>query len=431
MSINEESFKKIRSLILLAGVVLLVVLNISKVFVGIAYVIGILYPLLLGLCIAFVLNIPMSFFERHLFGRKTKKGRSLPKGLARSLSIAICFVIFLTLLLLSILYFIPKMTETLGRLSVALDENAPVWQEWLVRKFRKVQPVVNWLEKHRLSDIHWSDVILQLLSVARNGATISTKNYLELATKLLGRASNMVIAIAFSVYVCGAKEAHRKRFYRVLYGTMSRGHVARIRQILLICVQTFRRFITGQCLEALLDGVLVALIMTVAGMPYSFLLGIMAAVCSFIPMFGAWIAGAFGAVMLLTVSPARMVAFLIIYVLFRIFDDNFMYPRIMGNSIGMPSVYVLVGITIGGALFGFGGMLFFIPLTSLIFNLVSLSVNRQLAEKHLTVDSSGVARKLERKADRSAGRQTDEAVRKAEDQTGKSGHTDGRKEQDG
>ena len=85
-----------------------------------------------------------------------------------------------------------------------------------------------------------------------------------------------------------------------------------------------------------------------------------------------------------------MVAFLIIYVLFRIFDDNFMYPRIMGNSIGMPSVYVLVGITIGGALFGFGGMLFFIPLTSLIFNLVSLSVNRQLAEKHLTVDSSGV-----------------------------------------
>ena len=170
---------------------------------------------------------------------------------------------------------------------------------------------------------------------------------------------------------------------------MPRRGADKVRKGVVICAQTFRRFITGQCLESVLDGLILAFLMTVAGMPYPLLIALMGMVCSFIPMFGAVIAGVFGAIMVLTVSPGRMVAFVVIYVLFRIFDDNFMYPRIIGNQIGMPAVFVLVGIVIGGSIFGFGGMLIFIPLTSVIYGLITYAVDYGIKRRGIRTDKNG------------------------------------------
>lgn len=386
---SQDTYRKIRNLIITAGIVLLIVLRIDTAVSGVAYALGILYPFLIGFCIAFVMNIPMSFFERKLFLGKKIGNKEIPKNAARALSIAICCVIALIIVLAAIFYLIPTLTDALVNLARALKENTPIWHEYLLKKFSRFPSAVQFLEEHDFSKIDYESLILRLVTGLRSGGHNAVSNLWTLATQLIGTAANTCIAVAFAIYICGGKEGHIKRFYLFLYSVMPRRGADKVRKGVVICAQTFRRFITGQCLESVLDGLILAFLMTVAGMPYPLLIALMGMVCSFIPMFGAVIAGVFGAIMVLTVSPGRMVAFVVIYILFRIFDDNFMYPRIIGNQIGMPAVFVLVGIVIGGSIFGFGGMLIFIPLTSVIYGLIAYAVDYGIKRRGVRTDKNG------------------------------------------
>ncbi|HUM82468.1 MAG TPA: AI-2E family transporter [Lachnospiraceae bacterium] len=386
---DKETFRKIRDLIFIAGLVLVVALNITNVINGVAFVIGILYPFFLGCCLAFILNVPMSFFERVIFNNRKTKDTKFSKKMSRPLSIIISLLIGIALFLTIMFYVIPKLSSAVSNLGDTLKVDVPLWFSWLEQKFKKYPQIVTWIEDHDFSSIKWADVLDELMSGFISGSSNAVHNFLTVATKIIGQATNVIIAIAFSIYVCAAKEKHRKRTLSLVYSAFPKKAADQIRHVAAICYEAFHHFITGQCLECVCNGFLVGTVMAIAGMPYSFLIAIVCACCCLIPMFGAIMAGVFGAIVVLTVSPARMAAFLILYVIIRTFDDNFMYPRIMGNSINMPSIYVLIGITVGGALFGFGGMLFFIPLTSVIYNLVKDAVERKMKKKVINVDDEG------------------------------------------
>lgn len=388
MKTDKEMYKKIRGLILLAGLVLVVVLNISSVISGVSFVIGILYPFLLGCCIAFVLNLPMSFFERVLFQNKKMKDKKFSRIMGRPISLILSGLIALAVILFVIFFLIPKMTGAASNLSDTLKNEVPKWYAWLEGKFAKYPSVVVWIQNHDFSSINWTSVLDEVLSVFKTGSSTTIHNFLTVAQRIIGQAANICIAIAFALYICAAKETHKRRCLGLIYSSFPKKAADEILKVAAKCNDTFRRFITGQCLECICVALLVGTVMAITGMPYSFLIVILCSVCCFIPMFGAVIAGVLGAVVVLTASPARMLAFIIIYIAIRIFDDNFMYPRIMGNSINMPSVFVLIAITVGGALFGFGGMLFFIPLTSVLYNLAKDGVERRMKKKGIQFDDS-------------------------------------------
>ena len=391
MSIDKKTKKTIIWIILLVGLVLVVALNIVSVLNGISWVLGILYPFFLGCAIAYVLNIPMSFFERVIFGNSRTKDSKFSLKMKRPLSLLLAALIILAIIALVLFFFIPKLTSTITNLTDTINAAIPVWVQWASRKFAKYPSVIDWINTNIPQQIDLGKVLDQIIAFFASGADTGFNRILRLATTVINKAVNIGIGIAVACYLCASKEKHKKRVMRLLYATVPEKGVKKFLEVCSLANETFHKFITGQCFEAVCLGVLVGCVMWVAGMPYAFFIAIICAICCFIPIFGAVIAGVCGGIVVLTANTSYLIAFLIIYILIRVFDDNFMYPHIIGKSIGMPAVFVLFAITVGGVLFGFGGMLFFIPLTSFAYKLIRRGTGYRLLKKKMAVMPDGSA----------------------------------------
>jgi predicted PurR-regulated permease PerM len=389
MQLDKKTMKKIIGIILIAGLVLIFALNILSVLKGISWVLGILYPFFLGGCIAFVLNIPMSFFERNLFERGKRKDSALVKKVKRPLSLILAALVILAIILLVSFYFIPKLTSALTTLTDAVNQAIPQWSAWIDAKLAKYPTVLAWVQEHEVQNIDIGKVFDQLVSLFVSGADTGFSRIMKLATTVINKAVNIGIGIAVACYLCAGKEKHKARTLKFLYGMFPEKGVSGFLSGCTIAGDTFHKFITGQCFEAICLGMITGMVFSIAQMPYAFVIAIICSLCCFIPIFGPIIAGAAGALIVLTAKPGFLIGFLVIYVAIRIFDDNFMYPHIIGKSIGMPAVFVLFAITVGGALFGFGGMLFFIPLTSFIYKMVRKGVALRLKKKEVSVTKDG------------------------------------------
>jgi predicted PurR-regulated permease PerM len=389
MSLDRKTMRKIIWLIVLAGLVLVISLNILSVISGISWVLGILYPFFLGGCMAFVLNIPMSFFERTIFENGRTKDSPVAKKVKRPLSLILSALIILAVIALVSFYFIPKLTTALTTLTDAANNTLPKWSAWLNEKFAKYPTILEWIQKNELQSIDVGKIFDEVSNLFVSGANTGFSRLMKLATTVINKAVNIGIGIAVACYLCAGKEKHKERFLKFLYGIFPEKGVKRFLSGCAIANDTFHKFITGQCFEALILGVLVGMVLWVMQMPYAFVIAIICSICCFIPIFGAIIAGVAGGIIVLTAKPAMLLAFVIIFVAIRIFDDNYMYPHIIGKSIGMPAVFVLFAITVGGALFGFGGMLFFIPLTSFIYKLIKKGISHRLKTKELRVSRQG------------------------------------------
>lgn len=374
--------------VLLAAVALLIVLNFSTVMNTLGYVIGIFYPFFLGCVFAFLMNIPMKFFETKVFCERKSFKHNIPKGLRRPLSLIVTIAIVVVIIWLSIIYLIPMLSSALESLSVTLNESFPVWDAWIRNILQKFPNVLAWYEEHIPKEIH----IDKLLSVAINfllKGSFSTSGLATFVSQIASTAVNTIIAIVTAFYLCVSKERSWGWLSKMLYAIVPKKGADEIIRFSQMAYDIFHHFITGQCMEAILLCLLVSIILGVLQIPYAFLIATACMICSFIPMFGAYIAGAIGAVMVLSVAPEKVILFLVVFICIRLFDDNFMYPHVMGRSIGLPPVLVLLAITIGGALFGLVGMLAFIPAMSIIQKIVLRLVDIGLEKRGVEVIEKG------------------------------------------
>ena len=373
-----EKNKRIDYLII--GVILIVVYIVLQHFGSIwgffLKLLGILTPFLFGSALAFILNVPMRFFENKVFGRikPLKKHDTLRRILALIVTLAlIALVVYIVTSLL-----VPEITSTvegiLQMLPMALEKLDAFLDE-------KGYDLGNYLQTTILGETpeQLRERLSQVLDYALKGVIYSTGVIGSMYSSLL----QFCFTLMFTFFILFSKERLARQFCKAGYAYLSEKRMDRLREIASMTQRTFASFITGQCLEAVILGVLFFLAMSIFKMPYVLLISVFIAIMALIPVVGAWIGCIVGALLILMVNPMQALGFVIMFIIIQQLEGNLIYPHVMGNAIGLPSIWVLLAVVLGDGLLGVIGMLLFIPLTSVIYTLFREKVNRRIGERGL------------------------------------------------
>ena len=377
MEWNKQSIKSLL-LVVCGGVAFYCALqNLDVVWGAVRALLGILAPFLLGGALAFVLNVPMRAIERHLL-KNSRRGAKLRRPLALVLTLmAVVGVLALASLVIgpgiadavmSIIQEIPaafdRLQKQLNVLSESLTEYLPMIQEWLAG--------VN---------INWEGLSRKVLEYAQALGTGLVSSGSGFIGGVVSGVSTFVISLIFSFYILLQKEKLSRQGRQVLYGLLPLRRADRTLDILRLAGRTFSSFLSGQCLEACILGTLFVVAMTIFRMPYALLVGVLIALTALIPIVGAFIGCAVGALLIAIDDPWKALWFIVLFLVLQQIEGNLIYPHVVGSSVGLPSIWVLAAVTLGGKLMGIMGMLFFIPLCSVIYALFRSYVKNRLTQK--------------------------------------------------
>lgn len=378
MELNKETIKKIIG-ILFAGIVFYCGLqNLPVVLSALKYVIGIFLPFLLGGAIAFILNIPMRHIEKYLFPANPKLA-----SLRRPLAFVITLLLLIGILVLVMFVVIPELGRTillladqvpdaLRSLEAALNELSIDWPQ--------IQLYINEL------DIDWSSLSQKVVNILQNTTSVLVNSGFSIVGKTISGVATFVISLIFSIYLLMQKEKLARQGKQVIYGLFPMKTADQITEVLSMAQVTFSRFFSGQCLEAVILGSMFLVAMTIFKMPYALLVGVLIAVTALIPIVGAFIGCFVGAFLILIVDPWMAVKFIIMFLVLQQIEGNVIYPKVVGNSVGLPSIWVLTAVTVGGNLFGVIGMLVFIPLCSVAYALFRTFIKGRLNDRKIPAE---------------------------------------------
>ena len=381
MDLNKENLKKIRGLILFTIFVLVALWNFELVFDGIRFLWGVIFPFVLGGVIAFIVNIPMTFLEGKIFGKrrvaKGKKGKWADK-LARPLSLILTWIVILGIIAVVVLVVVPELGRTVLGLGKTIQDFVPEVQKWAIELFQDNEEIVK-----AISEINfkWDELLGNMVDFLRNGAGSVLDTTMEAAKSIITGVTTFFIAFVFSFYVLLQKEKLGEQVKKLMCAFMPEDWRNIFLALGTVVNKSFTNFFTGQCLEAVILGLMFLVVMAIFRLPYALLISVLIAFTALIPMFGAFIGCGVGALLIFMISPVKALIFIIVFLVLQQVEGNFIYPYVVGNSVGLPSIWVLVAVTVGASLMGVAGMLIFIPLMSVVYTLLRGIVNRRLGLK--------------------------------------------------
>ena len=385
MQIDKKTLRKI--FLIVSGAILFwwLVSDTARVGAFLSWSWNLIAPFATGIAIAFIFNVPMRSVERWLV--KVKK-----PGLRRTLAILITLLLVLLVIALVVVLLIPqiKMTveslvatlpgffdKTVDRIVLFLEEN-PAIQEWVAENLN-VQQVESVLTK--LENIDWAALIQKVVSFAGN----SMSTLLGGAFNAIGSVTNALIngfvSIVFAFYGLARKEILARQCRRLLYALVPEAISDEVIRIMRLTNKTFSNFISGQCLEACILGAMFAVSMLIFGMPYIPLVSVVIAITALVPIVGAFIGCFIGAFFILVDNPMQAVWFVVMFLVLQQIEGNLIYPKVVGTSIGLPGMWVLAALTVGGELAGIAGMMIMIPLASVMYALLREFTLKRVAEK--------------------------------------------------
>lgn len=377
---EKETKKAIAELIVFTAVVFLVVINIKSILSVIGNGISIIMPFLIGGIIAFVLNIPMSGIEKALLAKT--KGRV--KKASRSLSIFITFVLVVLLGILIFFSIIPQISGAIKEqnLAIRIPEFLTNQIDNLKNWVRQYPLLLEKVEELQDVKVDWNEVLATITGFLGNGVgSTVVVNTFNLAGSILGGIVNALVAVIFSIYLLAAKENLARQSKKLLTAFVPEKTRNWILKIVILLKESFRKFITGQVLEACILGFLFFVVLSIGRFPYALLISVVIGVMALVPIVGAFVGCFVGAFLILLESPMKALWFVVVFLILQQIEGNLIYPRVVGNSVGLPAMWVLAAVTIGGSLFGVGGMLCFIPLVSALYSLLREITNIRLQKK--------------------------------------------------
>ena len=400
MELNKETIHKIKGLIVFTAVVIMCFWKYDVVMKVFRFVFNIIYPFVLGGAIAFILNVPMSFVERHLFYRKEKddtdeeenkelKGKVCPEKTARqkkivrfiSLLIVIAGVTGIIAFIMFVL--IPQLADTFSNLGKSIQDFIPTIQQCADRWFHNNKEIMEWINGLKFD---WNKVVNAGIGFLRNGAGNVVESTINTAKSIISALSTFFIALSFSIYVLVQKEKLGIQAKKVLFAFVRKGRAEAVLEVISLTYRTFSSFLTGQCFEAIILGTMFAVTMAILRLPYALLIGIVIAFTALIPIFGAFIGCVVGAFLIFMVNPLQALIFVILFLVLQQIEGNLIYPHVVGNSVGLPSIWVLAAVSIGGSLMGIKGMLIFIPVVSVMYALFREIVYLKLKQRNINPD---------------------------------------------
>lgn len=327
------------------------------------------FPLAVGAGIAYVANILMSFYEKRL-----RLKNKWWQRLRRPACMALAFLTVVLALLLLIWLIIPQLVSCFQVLLEALPGAIESLYGWLEEHFN----ISAWMAQQAQSmpdgETDWESLLKNVVSVLFKGVGGAMNAVVAVTSSLVGGTISLFMSLIFAVYILLGKERLGSQFTRLMKRTLGERRTGRVLDTLRVFDDCFHSYIVGQCLEALILGSLCAVGMMILRLPYSLMIGALVGVTALIPIAGAYIGGALGAIMVFSVSPVNALIFLVFLVILQQIEGNLIYPRTVGSSLGLPGIWVLAAVTVGGGVLGITGMLLFVPLTAAVYRLLGAYV---------------------------------------------------------
>ena len=339
--------------------------------------IGVLFSaasaLILGCVIAYVLNILMSFYEKHYFlknrSKAVEKSRRVVCMLAAMLTLVAVVVLIIGLVLPELAACIRLL---IAEIPVAID-SAVTWLE----ETGLLATVMTEDAVESLMSINWQEKMTELISVLAAGVGGVAQVAVDAVSATVSGVAQFVIGLIFAIYLLIGKETLGGQVNRLMEHYLKPAWNEKIRYVVGIFDNSFHKFIVGQCIEAVVLGVLCIIGMTILRLPYAMMIGTLIGFTALIPVAGAYIGAGVGAFMILTVSPIQALIFLVFVVVLQQLEGNLIYPKVVGSSIGLPGVWVLAAVTIGGGIMGIPGMLLGVPTVASVYQLVRNDLNKE------------------------------------------------------
>ncbi len=375
MEWNKQQVKGLL-LVVCGGVALYMLLhNLGAVSRGFDWLMGVLAPFLLGGAMAFVLNVPMRAIERHLYPG-VKKWVALRRPLALILALAA----LVSVLTLAGGVIGPGVETAVLSIAEQLPGAATRLEEWLSRLEAWLPQIENFIVD---LDIDWRTVSRSISGIVKSWGEQMLSSGSDLIGGLIGVVTTFVIGLIFAIYLLLQKEKLARQGRQVCYALLGVRRADRVLGVLRLANRTFSSFLSGQCLEAVILGVLFMVAMTLFRLPYALLVGVLISLTALIPIVGAFIGCGVGALLIAITDPWKALAFVVLFLVLQQIEGNLIYPYVVGNSVGLPSIWVLAAVTLGGKLMGVVGMLVFIPLCSVAYALFRGYVKEQLRERNI------------------------------------------------
>lgn len=371
---KQKSKKDIILIITYIALVIFALVNFEKLISIFKYIVNIFSPFILGVIFAFILNVLNNFIERKIFG-KIKAGK-VWKKIKRPISIILSLVIVFVIIFLVINLLIPQL-----RNSVTLFiDTLPGYKEDIVGVLNRFDADQNTIEVVSEYLDNFGKVITDYIKDnSQDVITVTT----EVVGSVVTIISKGIISIVFAIYILAQKENLIRQMNKFMDAYFKPKTISKVKTISSLANKTFSNFVSGQCLEALIFGGLCFIGMLILGIPYALPIAVLLGFTALIPIFGAIIGTVLGAILIFMVSPVKAIIFIIFVLIIQQIENNLIYPKVVGKSVGLPGMWVLLSVTVGGSLGGLVGLIVATPLCSLLYALFSQTVNEKLKKNKI------------------------------------------------
>lgn len=330
-------------------------------------------PLIVGCIIAYPLNILMSFFERHFFPRS--KNKVLVKARC-PISLLLAIISLLAIIAVILALIVPQLIDCAKLVIEKVPEIISIITEKILELSKRYNIDSSTLLE-KLQTIDWQSSMSKIIETATTGVSNIFTLLVNAITSVVSGVTAAIIAVIFAIYLLLSKHKILKQFKRVAKRFMKIEDYKKSAHIISVVDKSFHGFIVGQCTEAIILGVLCAVGMLILKLPYAAMIGTVIGFSALIPVVGAFLGGAIGVLLILTVSPTKALIFLIFLLILQQLEGNLIYPKVVGSSIGLPAIWVLAAVTVGGGVAGIGGMVLGVPLTGAFYRLFGEYVNKK------------------------------------------------------
>lgn len=349
----------------------------SRVKAVLKLILDVLSPFIIGSALAFIINVPMRSIEKSL---------SKIKGVGLRRAVALVLTLVCVLLVLAVVFWllIPQVIDTFESLIPKLYIFVTNIEKAIIKFLNDNPQVMEWIgENTNIESLNLAELAQKAISMIGNSVSTIFQRTVSAIGSISGAVMDVVIGLVFAVYCLFQKENLARQGRKLVYALLPEKWGDGIVRVLRLTNSTFSNFLSGQCVEVVILGCLFAISMAIFRMPYIPLVSVLVAVTAFIPVVGAWVGCVFGTFLILVANPLQAVWFLIMFVVLQQIENNLIYPRVVGTSIGLSGMWVLVAVALGGDLMGVAGMFLMIPVASVIYTLAREAINNKLELSHI------------------------------------------------
>ena len=353
-------------------------MHLGTVLGFLSKLVSLVLPLIIGLVLAFVLSVPMGGFEKILHRLCGKAKTKAPEKLITALSFVLTITTVLCIVVLVFTLLIPQFVSSVMGVVEQIQLKFPGWMATLNSYNIDTQQIDSWFNSLNVEN---------LFAAFTGSAGLVLASVKSISTTIVSLFINVGLGLVIMVYVLLTRKTLKRQSLRVLYAYVRKERADKIVHVASLVYSTFSKFFSGQCLEACILGSLIFIAFSIARLPYAGLIAVLTAICAFVPYVGSFLACSIGALLTLLSSPSQALLCIIVYVAVQFVENQFIYPNVVGSSVGLPPLFTLLAVMLGGKLFGLLGMIFFIPVMAVIYALVREDVQLRSERKPIPRDS--------------------------------------------